>query len=77
MMSNPVKALQGIFMDEVEKNIKSIKVQINVDIITCFVSTQRQLNSFDKFINNMHPNIKLTMELEQENKINFPHLNLE
>lgn len=46
------------------------------DILACFVGTERQLKTFLNFINNLHPNIIFTLEIEQNGSINFLDLTI-
>ena len=40
------------------------------DVFACFTGSKRQLDLFLKYINNIHPNIKFTVETDVINKIN-------
>ena len=46
------------------------------DILTCFKGTTRQLEIFLQFIKTLHPKIKFTFEMEQNNTINFLDLTI-
>ena len=46
------------------------------DILACFIGTDRQLQTFLNFINNLHSNIEFTLETEQNNSINFLDLTI-
>lgn len=85
IMGNPLSPLLAeIFMDNLESKIHQNALSKNCiywyryvdDIITCFVGTDRQLQSFFKYINSLHPNIKFTLETEQNNSINFLDLTI-
>lgn len=84
-MGNPLSpVLAEIFMDEIESKIHNNPLSSNFiywyryvdDIITCFTGTNRQLDTFVNFINGIHPKIHFTMEMEEDNKINFLDLTL-
>ena len=46
------------------------------DIFACFKGTDRQIDIFNKFLNNIHPNIVFTNEIEIESSINFLDLKI-
>ena len=46
------------------------------DILAIFLGTRRQLQIFLNFINNLHKNISFTLELEDNNSINFLDLTI-
>lgn len=46
------------------------------DILISFYGTNRQLTSFSEYINSIHPNIKFTIESENNNSINFLDLTI-
>ena len=86
IMSNPLSPiLAEIFMD----NLESIISQHHLfkyftfwykyvdDVVACFTGSQRQLTSFLNYINSIHENISLTLELELNNSINFLDLTIE
>ena len=79
-MGSPISPiLANIFMDNLEKTILSSNNSRNIlfwyryvdDILACFVGSQRQLDLFFNYINNLHPKIKFTLEIEENNSINF------
>lgn len=85
-MGNPLSPLLAdIFVNHLELIIhKHPQIQHFIywyryvdDILTCFTGTKRQLNIFLNFINNIHPNIKFTMEVEQNKQINFLDLTIQ
>ena len=84
-MGNPLSPLLAeIFMDNLEDKISKNKIfqkftywyRYVDDILAAFVGTQRQLNVFFDFINELHPNINFTMEIESNNSINFLDLTI-
>lgn len=84
-MGNPLSPLLAeIFMNNLEETIHKSDLH-NLflywyryvdDILTCFIGTNRQLSKFLNFINNIHPNIKFTIEEEINNSINFLDLQI-
>lgn len=85
IMGNPLSPLLAeIFMDFIESEIKKHPLfkkflywhRYVDDIFTCFTGTDRQLNIFTDFINNIHNNIKFTIETETNNSINFLDLTI-
>lgn len=46
------------------------------DIIILFDGNSRQITLFNNFVNNIHPNLKFTIELEQNNSLNFLDITL-
>ena len=78
-MGNPLSPLLAdIFMDNLEKQIHKHPLVKQFlywhsadDILACFTGTERQLNQFLNFINNLHNNIKFTVEVQELNSINF------
>lgn len=78
-MGSPLSPLLAdIFMDHLESKILSSNLSNNHilfwfryvdDIIVGFNGTNRQIDLFLKSINSMHPNIKFTVEIENENHI--------
>jgi hypothetical protein len=46
------------------------------DIIILYDGNSRQVNIFNKFMNKIHPNMKFTLELEENNSLNFLDLTL-
>lgn len=46
------------------------------DVLCLFNGTTRQLHNFFKFINSIHKRIQFTMEIGEENNINFLDLNI-
>lgn len=87
IMGNPLSPLLAeIFMDNLEGIIHGNNVlhrgflywhRYVDDVLTCFVGTTRQLDSFLEYINSLHPNIKFTMEIEENKKLNFLDLTLD
>lgn len=84
-MGNPLSPLLAeIFVDNLEKQIFNHPLSKRFlywhryvdDIITCFSGTNRQLDQFLSFINNLHPKIKFTVELEDNKSINFLDLTI-
>lgn len=84
-MGNPLSPLSAeIFMDKLEAQIRNHPYFILFlfwyryvdDIFACFLGTRRQLDIFFKFINNLHHRIKFTIELEENNSINFLDLTI-
>ena len=78
-MGNPLSPLLAeIFVDNLEKQIHKHPLGKQFlywhryvdDILACFTGAERQLNQFLNFINNMHNNIKLTVEVQELNSIN-------
>lgn len=41
------------------------------DVLISFTGTIRRLQMFENFINALHPNVKVTTEMEQNNMINL------
>ena len=85
IMGNPLSPLLAeIFMDNLEKVIHQHNLSNNFlywyryvdDILACFVGTERQLQSFLNYINSIHTNIKFTLEIKQNNSINFLDLTI-
>lgn len=85
-MGNPISPLAAeIFMDNLEISIKKHQYFKSFlfwyryvdDVLACFVGTERQLNKFFIFINNLHPRIKFTLEIEEDNSINFLDLTIQ
>ena len=85
IMGNPLSPiLAEIFMDNLEHKIHEHPLSKNFiywyryvdDILACFIGTDRQLNSFLNYINNLHQNIKFTIEIEQDHSINFLDLTI-
>lgn len=85
IMGNPLSPLLAeIFMDNLEKIIHKHPMSNKFiywyryvdDIIANFTGTTRQLDSFLTFINSVHSNIKFTIEMEQNNSINFLDLTI-
>ncbi|KAL3283515.1 hypothetical protein HHI36_006654 [Cryptolaemus montrouzieri] len=84
-MGNPLSPLLAeIFMDNIEKTIHKHLLSKHFpywyryvdDIIVCFTGTNRQFTVFKNFIKNLHPKIKFTSEIEQNNSINFLDLTI-
>lgn len=77
-MGSPLSPLLAeIFMSNIEERIFSQSCTKNHiafwfryvdDIIACFSGTDRQLDQFLKIINNIHPKIKFSIEIEKEEK---------
>lgn len=79
-MGNPLSPiLAEILMDNLEKTIHKHHLSKNCiywyryvdDILACFIGTDRQLHTFEKYINSIHPNIEFSIEIEQDKSINF------
>lgn len=84
-MGNPLSPLLAdIFMDNLENKISKLNNFKNClywfryvdDILIAFTGTDRQLNKFFKEVNNIHPQIKFTMEVETDKCINFLDLTI-
>lgn len=84
-MGDPLSPfLAEIFMDNLEKEIHRSKFSNNIkfwvryvdDILICFNGSNRQLDLFVTYINNIHDNINFTIERESERQINFLDLTL-
>lgn len=85
IMGDPLSPiLAEIFMDYFETKIMKHPLSKNLlfwyryvdDIIVCWKGTSRQLDNFFIYINNIHNNIKFTIELEKESQINFLDLTI-
>lgn len=84
IMGNPLSPLLAeIFMDSLEDKISKHIFKKFIywygyvdDVLACFTGTDRQLTQFLEFINNIHPNIKFTIEKEINNSINFLDLTI-
>lgn len=85
IMGNPLSPLLAeIFMDSLENKISKHPLFSKFvywyryvdDILACFTGTDRQLQLFLDYINNIHPNIKFTIEIENNNSINFLDLTI-
>lgn len=86
-MGSPLSPLLAdIFMNHLESKILSdVKSTKHIlfwyryvdDIIVAFQGTDRQLDIFLNFINDIHPNIKFTVEIENQDKaLNFLDLTI-
>ena len=84
-MGNPLSPVSAeIFMDDLESKIEKHPLFSRFifwyryvdDIFACFLGTSRQLTTFFKHINKLHPNITFTMEREANNSINFLDLTI-
>ena len=84
-MGNPLSPLAPeIFLNNLETNIQYLPFfnkfkfwyRYMDDILCCFTGTRRQLDTFFNGVNKLHPNIKFTMEMEQNNSINFLDLTI-
>lgn len=80
IMGNPLSPLLAeIFMDNIESIISKHPLfkkfiywyRYVDDVLACFIGTERQLDQFLEFINNIHNNIKFTIEKEINSSINF------
>ena len=84
-MGSPISPLLAdIFMENIENQIFKSNESNSIiwwyryvdDVIAGFNGSSRQLDKFLGFINNIHKNIKFTLEIENENKINFLDLTI-
>ena len=84
-MGNPLSPLlTQIFLDSLESKISKNPLfkKLNywhryvADVLACFTGTDRQLTVFLEYINNLHNNIKFTIENEINNSINFLDLTI-
>lgn len=85
IMGNPLSPLLAeIFRDSLESIIMNHPLfkkflywyRYVDDVLTCFIGTETQLNQFIELINNLHPNIKFTIEREIDNSIDFLDLTI-
>ncbi|CAF4585684.1 unnamed protein product [Rotaria socialis] len=70
--------LAHLYMSELEENIinftgkkPSVFYRYVDDIFMIFHGTQREIDLFVKFMNNIEPTIKFTLEIQKENKLPF------
>ena len=84
-MGNPLSPLSAeIFMNDLENKIEQLPFfkyfkfwyRYVDDILACFIGTKRQLDSLVSSINKLHKNIAFTLEVEQNNSINFLDLTI-
>ena len=74
-----------IFMDNLEQKIMSHPLsklckfwyRYVDDVFSCFLGTRRQLTTFLAYLNSLHPNIQFTLEIEENNRINFMDLSIQ
>ena len=84
-MNNPFSSLfTDIFVDNLEKILEKYPIFMNVvywyryvdDIFVAFKGTERQIIIFLDFLNTLHPNIEFTLDVEENNSINFLDLTI-
>jgi len=88
-MGNPLSGtLAEVFINHLEQNYifhESNKLRHNItywyryvdDILMLFKGTQRQLMNLHNYINKIHGNLEFTIEVENNNQINFLDINIE
>lgn len=84
-MGSPLSPLLAeIFMNNLELQIQTLPLAKNLvywyryvdDVLILWRGTTRQLSTFHKQLNALHKNIKFTLEIEQENTINYLDLKI-
>lgn len=84
-MGSPLSPLMAeLFMEEIEKTIFESPLSQKIffwyryvdDILICYSGNIQEIQETLTFINNIHPNISFTSEVEQNNQINFLDLTI-